>query len=826
MKFRIQIIVVLVCIASIFAACASSGEKTSPKKSVDGESRDFESAVAENTAAFTLEEVSGELDLLDIEARFGDVGKKLRLAFLAAVSIAIGDESETSMQRKPANSSAVTDLIFDQTDNALFWTYKNSGDYDLNGLVEVADIIPIAENFLAKTGDGVGNDDLEKWLDGNGNGEVGISDVTVIALNYLSRVDGYAVYGRKRQFEDFEQLAKLEFAAGTGNYPKLFKFELPVDYPRFIYVVPFDSDGDRYNSGKIVDTGNRPPQAVLNVNKAEGIAPLTVTFDARSSQDEDGTVMRYRWQWREEDGIDDRFDNFRRLERTFGYPGEYDVTLFVRDNEGAQASATAHISVSGANTLYELEPNNGPEEASPLPAFPIETGIVKGSIGSTISLLGYSGDYEDWYSFSVPQSGFVWLYVGKSANIIYDGNDDLALISYDQGGPGAILEAHVGPKESAYLRVFGNPVYPSHVIYDIYGTFTPQLFDWNYIVESDTISEEAISSYLQNPSLNAVCIDEVVHAVFLQRMGTDFEYTIVYSTYDGSEWTYEPVYQSPHLLSQIILKMDSSNRPCIAFYGLNPATGNRTLNLTRKTDSDWNHTEIDTNIAYLYSDLGFALDNNDNAVMAFIDYGFGYLRIVRETSEGFSAFNTLMRASLDGNIIVDIDQENVVYVLYDRYSSSHVTLGQYDGVEYVYETISDGGNALDMAIDEERDFHLLYKQKVNDYKYNLYYAIGKSGNWITETVWDGAGYGSNGKILLGEVPKIAVGTKMFRDYADLVHYITRESGEWKVDLVEIMAASEPCIINLQGKDSLLYVFISPKGNEFHFKWAIRELRQE
>lgn len=73
---------------------------------------------------------------------------------------------------------------------ALSWREKNTGDYDNNGEVAIADITPIAVHYLHT----VGTDYLDAYLDTSGNGEVGIEDITPIALNYQSAILGYNVY--------------------------------------------------------------------------------------------------------------------------------------------------------------------------------------------------------------------------------------------------------------------------------------------------------------------------------------------------------------------------------------------------------------------------------------------------------------------------------------------------------------------------------------------------------------------------------------------------------------------------------------------------------
>ncbi len=87
----------------------------------------------------------------------------------------------------------VRDLSYDGLTGTLTWTYANAGDYNIDGIVGVADITPLAAHFGASTTDGVGDDALEAWLDGSGNGIVDISDITPLAVGFGSEVDDYHV---------------------------------------------------------------------------------------------------------------------------------------------------------------------------------------------------------------------------------------------------------------------------------------------------------------------------------------------------------------------------------------------------------------------------------------------------------------------------------------------------------------------------------------------------------------------------------------------------------------------------------------------------------
>ncbi|MEP0813055.1 MAG: PQQ-binding-like beta-propeller repeat protein [bacterium] len=112
------------------------------------------------------------------------------------------------------DSNKVADLTATVAGNVvtLGWTEVNKGDYDMNGEVGVADITPIALNYLASTTDGIGNDVQQRWIDGDGSGEIGVSDITPIAINYLVSMAGYLV--ERDDLNSFASAVRLP-TAGT-----------------------------------------------------------------------------------------------------------------------------------------------------------------------------------------------------------------------------------------------------------------------------------------------------------------------------------------------------------------------------------------------------------------------------------------------------------------------------------------------------------------------------------------------------------------------------------------------------------------------------------
>ncbi len=115
-----------------------------------------------------------------------DAGSKF-----ATLKFRQGVPSDKVRRRLPpeGQTGRVNNLTFDEISESLGWSYRNPGDYDQNGDVGIADITPIALNYLKSVG---ANPHFEA-MDGSGNGEIGIEDITPIALNYLREVAGYSV---------------------------------------------------------------------------------------------------------------------------------------------------------------------------------------------------------------------------------------------------------------------------------------------------------------------------------------------------------------------------------------------------------------------------------------------------------------------------------------------------------------------------------------------------------------------------------------------------------------------------------------------------------
>ncbi|MFN8105043.1 MAG: PKD domain-containing protein [Acidimicrobiia bacterium] len=90
---------------------------------------------------------------------------------------------------------------------------------------------------------------------------------------------------------------------------------------------------------------NQAPTASFSRTPAAGAAPLTVSVNAGSSSDPDGSIVSYGW-----DFGDGNTATGVTASNSYGTPGTYTITLTVTDDNGATATATRNVTVNPASS--------------------------------------------------------------------------------------------------------------------------------------------------------------------------------------------------------------------------------------------------------------------------------------------------------------------------------------------------------------------------------------------------------------------------------------------------------------------------------------------
>jgi hypothetical protein len=129
---------------------------------------------------------------------------------------------------------------------------------------------------------------------------------------------------------------------------------------------------------------NQPPVARLTADVTEGPAPLTVTFDATTSSDPDGTIINFFWDFGDGTSAPGGIAS-----HTYA-PGTWTAQLLVTDNKGATANDS--VTIVATNSLptaaFTVTPSGG---AAPLNA----VFDASGSVDPDGTIASYAWDFEE-----------------------------------------------------------------------------------------------------------------------------------------------------------------------------------------------------------------------------------------------------------------------------------------------------------------------------------------------------------------------------------------------------------------------------------------------
>lgn len=149
----------------------------------------------------------------------------------------------------------------------LSWTYRNSGDYDLNGSVNISDLTPIGIHYGAKEA-------APLWFlalnaDGDGNGEINIADITPIGQNYGGTIVGYGVFGTNDLAGEWNHLGNATVDANLHKNADRLRFVIQLDSLEYSnYALwPYDNsedEGDWSNTAALGSGSDRRIAGIRN----------------------------------------------------------------------------------------------------------------------------------------------------------------------------------------------------------------------------------------------------------------------------------------------------------------------------------------------------------------------------------------------------------------------------------------------------------------------------------------------------------------------------------------------------------------------------------
>ncbi len=193
-----------------------------------------------------------------------EVFETLKNELIKQISVRAASAQGLIKPRVPqGDAGRVEDLSYNAETGKIEWSYVHRGDYDLSGDVGIPDLTPIALNYGARTNDFIGDDAYEAWIDGDNDGEVGISDVTPIAMAYLSEIAAYEILTAEYGDGNFEPSgAKIPVTASEEGFPKRYAIDVPDGLQAYVKVRPIDKlgyKGETSNFAIIAGNSEVPP---------------------------------------------------------------------------------------------------------------------------------------------------------------------------------------------------------------------------------------------------------------------------------------------------------------------------------------------------------------------------------------------------------------------------------------------------------------------------------------------------------------------------------------------------------------------------------------
>jgi len=115
----------------------------------------------------------------------------------------------------------------------LYWEEVNEGDFNNDGEVSMTDILPVGLRYGRLSTDGA-EDEWDRLVDGNADGEINRKDVWLLEPNYGALLQGYRVYrrpaGRPRQEEVLLKHRTYPILPMSVHRPKEWDPARPVSY--------------------------------------------------------------------------------------------------------------------------------------------------------------------------------------------------------------------------------------------------------------------------------------------------------------------------------------------------------------------------------------------------------------------------------------------------------------------------------------------------------------------------------------------------------------------------------------------------------------------
>ncbi len=266
--------VILILLTAYLASCSSRGVSSFeefPKKAELGK------------ASISLEALTAELYRLNApEGIDNALLSNLKRNLVSELSKVIADKGRIALKPPSGAMSVVDDIsVFTETSGWQFtWSYRNQGDGNEDGRVDIQDILPLATYFFKTSS----SDREAEVADYNGDGIVNIQEVSSLAQNFFAELANYRLEFSYDGGVSWEAVAIIPFSerqiiTGRDTYVKSYLQTQEDPLPDLARVVPMDSAS---NAGVPSFPVNLPSPFrspnIPSVTPTQGITGEEVTF--------------------------------------------------------------------------------------------------------------------------------------------------------------------------------------------------------------------------------------------------------------------------------------------------------------------------------------------------------------------------------------------------------------------------------------------------------------------------------------------------------------------------------------------------------------------
>ncbi len=245
--------------------------------------------------------------------------------------------------------------------------------------------------------------------------------------------------------------------------------------------------------------------------------------------------------------------------------------------------------------------------------------------------------------------------------------------------------------------------------------------------------------------------------------------------FDGTQWQYEIVDNSPGVGQYASISIDSNNKAYISYRD----NINADLKYATNTSGSWVTSIIDS-----AGDVGqyasIALDSNNKV---HISYNVNAaLKYATNTSDSWVISTIDSTGSVGSYTSIAIDSNNKAHISYRDNTNTDLKYATNASDSWVMSTIDSAGDVgqyTSIALDSNNKAHISYYDFTNT---NLKYATNASGSWISSTIDSTGTWGIYSSITIDSNRKVHIS---YSDgaYFDL-KYITNASGTWVTSTID------------------------------------------